>query len=169
MSFYPVFLHLQGRRGVVVGGGAVAEPKGGGLRGAGAGGGRRAAAAAGRGEKGGRLTGGGRGEFLALWGERGPAGGAGGPNNEGRPRLWYQIVDSDAVEYVRRRDLAGTRRRIEELVDEASPPFPLSTTWRGGQGERTGMVYLVGAGPGDPGLVTVRGLEALRTADVVVY
>ena len=27
MSFYPVFLHLQGRRGVVVGGGAVAEQK----------------------------------------------------------------------------------------------------------------------------------------------
>jgi uroporphyrinogen III methyltransferase/synthase len=34
---------------------------------------------------------------------------------------------------------------------------------------KRGRVYLVGAGPGDSGLITVKGLECLRKAEVIVY
>lgn len=34
---------------------------------------------------------------------------------------------------------------------------------------KAGKVYLVGAGPGDPDLITVKGLRAIRDADVILY
>ena len=34
---------------------------------------------------------------------------------------------------------------------------------------KKGMVYLIGAGPGDPGLFTLRGRDCLAAADVVIY
>lgn len=35
--------------------------------------------------------------------------------------------------------------------------------------QMAGTVYLVGAGPGDPGLISVKGLQAIREADCIVY
>ena len=34
---------------------------------------------------------------------------------------------------------------------------------------RNGKVYLVGAGPGDPDLITVKGLDCIKSADVIIY
>ena len=102
------------------------------------------------------------GEFLNLLGELRPQVAARVPDFKLRTRLWYQIVDSDAIEYVRRGDATGARRRIDELIEQTASGHAAGS-------EPRGMVYLVGAGPGDPGLVTVRGLDALRRADVIVY
>ena len=35
--------------------------------------------------------------------------------------------------------------------------------------KQNGIVYLVGAGPGDPGLITAKGMECIRSADVIIY
>ncbi|MBW2284846.1 MAG: hypothetical protein JRF65_09635, partial [Deltaproteobacteria bacterium] len=34
---------------------------------------------------------------------------------------------------------------------------------------KKGIVYLLGAGPGDPGLLTLKGQACIQEADVIVY
>jgi len=130
-----------------------------------------------------RLVGPAEARLCALLGELRPELAARIPDSRVRTTLWYRIVDSDVIEFVRRGDMEGARDRINELVDQPDTPrlkpgpetaLPLrAVTHRAhpsgwGQGE-PGVVYLVGAGPGDPGLITAKGLEILRSADVVVY
>jgi uroporphyrin-III C-methyltransferase/precorrin-2 dehydrogenase/sirohydrochlorin ferrochelatase len=105
----------------------------------------------------GRLVGRAEARLCTLLGELRPELATRVPDTGARTALWYAIVDSDVIEFVRRGDIEGARGRIEELV-----------AGRGKVGE-TGAVYLVGAGPGDPGLITAKGLELLRSAEVVVY
>src|SRR5881227_1244592 len=108
-----------------------------------------------------RLVGRAEARLCELLGELRPGLAERVPDAPARTALWYRIVDSDVIDFVRRGDIDGARGRIAELVG----PHPLSPSPFG----RGGAVYLVGAGPGDPGLITAKGLELLRSADVVVY
>lgn len=60
-------------------------------------------------------------------------------------------------------------RRV--ISDEAIPSYDetASAKSKGTSQRHTGIVYIVGGGPGDPGLITVKGLDCLRRADVVLY
>jgi uroporphyrin-III C-methyltransferase len=58
---------------------------------------------------------------------------------------------------------------IVELARQASAPCVIpADSAQLPEAPRTGSVILVGGGPGDPGLITLAGLEAVRRADVIV-
>ena len=68
----------------------------------------------------------------------------------------------------------GAYAGLEEIVVDLArrhtpPPAPRFRARIGLVKREPGAVHLVGGGPGDPGLITARGLELLRRADVVVH
>src|SRR5207302_9616027 len=64
-----------------------------------------------------RLVGPAEARLCDLLGELRPGLAARVPDTRARTILWYRIVDSDVIEFVRQGDLEGARERIEGLVD----------------------------------------------------
>lgn len=81
-----------------------------------------------------------------------------------RRPFWERIVSG----VVGTRVLAGDESAAEKAFESELRTSHLTTsptTGGGGMGE----VYLIGAGPGDPDLLTLRALQLLQQADVVLY
>jgi uroporphyrin-III C-methyltransferase / precorrin-2 dehydrogenase / sirohydrochlorin ferrochelatase len=79
-----------------------------------------------------------------------------------RRRFWERIVDGQVGALV----LAGRKDEAEKALNDISD----ASAFAGAEdGKAQGHVSLVGAGPGDPDLLTVKALRALQDADVVFY
>ncbi|MDB6062302.1 MAG: uroporphyrinogen-III C-methyltransferase [Verrucomicrobiaceae bacterium] len=79
------------------------------------------------------------------------------PDIDERRRFWEEILEGPIGEFV----LAGREDVAEaELLQRIAETTPVSSG---------GEVYLVGAGPGDPDLLTFKALRLMQKADVVLY
>ena len=80
-----------------------------------------------------------------------------------RRRFWERVVDGPIGALV----LSGRTREAEAALKNISDPAAFAGASASGRTE--GSVTLVGAGPGDPDLLTVKALRALQDADVIFY
>lgn len=74
----------------------------------------------------------------------------------GRRRFWESVFDGPAASHA----MAGEREKAETIMSELL---------ESSVAEQTGEAWLVGAGPGDPGLLTIRALQTMQTADVILH
>lgn len=72
-----------------------------------------------------------------------------------RRQFWEGVFDSDVVRDVQANQLDAAEQRLTQLLDLPQ--------------QQAGEVYVVGAGPGDPELLTLKALQLMQQADVVVY
>ena len=73
-----------------------------------------------------------------------------------RRLFWESVLEGAIAEKVLAGDEAGAEAMLFRLLE-------------GGAVQQVGEVYLVGAGPGDPDLLTFRALRLMQKADVVLY
>ena len=74
-----------------------------------------------------------------------------------RRRFYAEVLRGDALLGLRHGDSAAAERALRLVLQNIANDPPI------------GRVVLVGAGPGDPGLLTLHALRALQSADVVLY
>src|SRR6266403_1956915 len=80
-----------------------------------------------------------------------------------RRRFWERVVDGPIGALV----LAGRGDEAEAALKDIGDASAFAGASMSGQAE--GRVTLVGAGPGDPDLLTIKALRALQDADIVFY
>lgn len=78
------------------------------------------------------------------------------PHVQPRRAFWEDVFQGQIAEHV----FAGREQQAEQLLNEKI---------NGAQNQVVGEVYLVGAGPGDPDLLTFKALRLMQQADVVLY
>lgn len=73
-----------------------------------------------------------------------------------RRRFWERVFEGPVATRALSGDTNGADRELQRLLQTARPG-------------RSGEAWLVGAGPGDPGLLTIRALQILQQADVILH
>jgi len=96
------------------------------------------------------------GRLAALIGRFRGASKARYPDPEARRRFWEDVVDGPIADLVLSGNENAASRALETKLAQGSSP-------------EKGFVSLVGAGPGDPELLTLRALRVMQSASVVLY
>ena len=104
------------------------------------------------------LVPGGYGELARLVGRFRKQAQAKIPDTAARIRFWENILQGVVAESVFSGKMAEASKLLEQALESAD-----------GQSDTGGEVYLIGAGPGDPDLLTLRAFRLLQQADVVLY
>ena len=73
-----------------------------------------------------------------------------------RKNFWEDVLEGPAAEMM----FTGNSKAAEDILNQALESY---------ENTSTGEVYLVGAGPGDPDLLTFKALRLMQKADVVLY